>query len=68
MKNLKSPQIEVYRDTGPRVREFMQPGLHINNHPYCLHLWRPNKPRRPPKWFSVQKGCQAGARLADRST
>jgi hypothetical protein len=41
---------KFFKDTETAMQLHVPPSDHINNHPYCLHLWRPQKQDipRPP--------------------
>jgi len=42
-----------FKDDETAVQYHVPPSEHVNNHPYCLHLWRPHDVEmpRPPEIF-----------------
>lgn len=42
-----------FKPTEVAMQLHMPPSDHINNHPYCLHLWRPRTKKipLPPSWM-----------------
>jgi len=42
-----------FRDNEVAYQLHMPPARHINNHPHCLHLWRPHRLPipQPPEWM-----------------
>lgn len=49
---------DLFWDDEDVVMQFHVPSKdHVNNHPYCLHLWRPVYNSEPPLWFLEAKTC-----------
>ena len=49
-----------FKDEEMAMQLHMPPSEHINNHPYCLHLWRPQREQIPsPPSFMVGHRSQA---------
>lgn len=51
-----------FNDDEPAMQLHVPKGDHINHHPYCLHLWRPQWEQipRPPGWMVGPETKKAG--------
>lgn len=45
-----------FRDDETAMQLHVPPSDHVNCHPYCLHLWRPNDGREIPRPPSIMVG------------
>lgn len=52
-----------FRDDEAAMQLHVPADDHINNHPYCLHLWRPHASEipRPPGWMVGLKSAERAA-------
>lgn len=52
---------QFFKPTETAVQFHVPESDHVNNHPYCLHLWRPMRQQipRPPAWMVGPKGDSA---------
>ena len=56
-----------FEDSETAMQLHVPPADHINNHPYCLHLWRPTHmeiPRPPPIMVGVAGATYEDVRAA----
>ena len=48
-------------DDETAMQPHVPPSGHVNNHPFCLHLWRPNDGREIPRPDAWLVGAKLGA-------